>query len=116
VDTIEEHAKGWGRELWIVNTKGYCGKILEFDSGKRCSFHYHLLKDETFYLQEGSIELILSWEDDLETANKIMLLPGHKYHIPQGLRHQIIAHESSKLFEFSTTHYESDSYRVIKGD
>jgi len=113
---IEEYPKGWGRELWIVNSKGYCGKILEFNKNKRCSFHYHQLKDETFYLQQGLIELVTSWEDNLETAQKIILEPGNKYHIPQGLRHQIIALEESKLFEFSTTHYESDSYRIIKGD
>jgi len=116
VDAIEEYPKGWGRELWIVNTNGYCGKILEFNADKRCSFHYHLLKDETFYLQEGCIELVTSWEDDIETADRIMLHPGDKHHIPQGLRHQMIALEPSKLFEFSTTHYESDSYRIIKGD
>jgi hypothetical protein len=40
----------------------------------------------------------------------------YKHHIPQGLRHQMIALEDSKLFEFSTTHYESDSYRIVKGD
>lgn len=116
MDTIEEHLKGWGRELWIVNTNGYCGKILEFEKNKRCSFHYHLLKDETFYLQEGCIELVTSWENDIENADRIILNPGDKYHIPQGLRHQMIAHKSSKLFEFSTTHYESDSYRINKGD
>lgn len=116
MDAIEEYPKGWGRELWIVNTNGYCGKILEFKAGKRCSFHYHLLKDETFYLQEGSIELVTSWEDDIEKADRVMMYPGDKHHIPQGLRHQMIALEPSKLFEFSTTHYESDSYRIIKGD
>ena len=116
MEAIEEYPKGWGKELWIVNTKGYCGKILEFNKDKRCSFHYHLLKDETFYLQEGCVELLTSWKDDIETSNRIMLHPGDKYHIPQGLRHQIIALEFSKLFEFSTAHYESDSYRIIKGD
>ena len=116
MDAIEEHPKGWGRELWIVNNKGYCGKILEFNKDKRCSFHYHLLKDETFYLQQGLIELLISWEDDIESAKSIVLKPGDKHHIPQGLRHQMIALEDSKLFEFSTTHYESDSYRIVKGD
>tara|TARA_B100001029_G_scaffold45151_1_gene35639 strand:+ start:791 stop:958 length:168 start_codon:yes stop_codon:yes gene_type:complete len=44
--------KGWGYEKWICNTPDYCGKILFFEKGKRCSWHYHLLKDETFYLTE----------------------------------------------------------------
>ena len=45
--------KGWGYEKWICNTEEYCGKLLHFIKGKRCSWHYHVLKDETFYLEEG---------------------------------------------------------------
>ena len=47
--------KGWGYEKWIVNTEEYCGKLLHFIKGKRCSWHYHILKDETFYVQEGKL-------------------------------------------------------------
>ncbi len=36
--------KGWGREAWIANTPLYCGKILEIEKGKRCSLHYHQLR------------------------------------------------------------------------
>jgi hypothetical protein len=28
--------KAWGREVWIVNSDLYCGKILEIGKGKRC--------------------------------------------------------------------------------
>ena len=41
--------KGWGYEKWIVNTEEYCGKLLHLIKGKKCSWHYHTLKDETFY-------------------------------------------------------------------
>ena len=47
------HKKGWGYELWIHNDTDYCGKLLFFEKGKRCSFHYHKKKTETFYLQSG---------------------------------------------------------------
>jgi hypothetical protein len=30
--------------------------------------------------------------------------------------HQMEALEDSELFEFSTQHFESDSYRLVKGD
>ena len=33
----ERHEKGWGYELWIVNNNLYCGKILHFNNGKKCS-------------------------------------------------------------------------------
>ena len=29
--------KGWGYEKWIVNTDEYCGKLLHFIKGKKCS-------------------------------------------------------------------------------
>ena len=46
--------KGWGWERWIVNCEEYCGKLLYFEQGKRCSWHYHVLKDEVFYLPWSS--------------------------------------------------------------
>ena len=113
---IKHVPKGWGYEKWIVNTEEYCGKLLFFDEGKRCSWHYHNLKDETFYLQSGRILLYYGDSDDLAKANDCILEPGDKFHIYRGLRHQMIAVESSELFEFSTEHFDEDSYRVIKGD
>lgn len=47
--------KGWGFEEWIVNKELYCGKKLFFFKGKRCSLHYHLKKDEVFYIQSGKL-------------------------------------------------------------
>ena len=113
---IKHVPKGWGYEKWIVNTDENCGKLLFFDEGKRCSWHYHNLKDETFYLQSGRILLYYGDSDDLAKANDCILEPGDKFHIYRGLRHQMIAVESSELFEFSTEHFDEDSYRVIKGD
>ena len=108
--------KGWGHEKWIVNTDEYCGKLLFFNKGKRCSWHYHKLKDETFYLQSGSLLLFYGDTDSLEDAKTIVLEPGDKFHIHRGLRHQMVAQADSELFEFSTQHFDEDSYRVIVGD
>jgi len=112
----ERHKKGWGFEDWISNNNEYCGKLLFFEKGKRCSFHYHEKKHETFYLFSGKMEIKLSWEDDLSSAKTYTFLPGDCLEIPRGLRHQMTALENSNLFEFSTTHYEEDSKRIIKGD
>ena len=108
--------KGWGFEKWIVNCEEYCGKLLYFVKGKRCSWHYHKLKDETFYLQSGKMLLYYGDSDDLNLAKDRILEPGDKFQIYRGLRHQMVAVEPSELFEFSTQHFEDDSYRVIKGD
>ena len=108
--------KGWGYEKWIVNKPDYCGKLLFFEKGKKCSYHYHKLKDETFYLQSGKILLRYGDHDVLAASVELILNPGDKFYVYPGLRHQMIALEDSELFEFSTEHFDEDSYRIIKGD
>ena len=108
--------KGWGFEKWIVNSEEYCGKLLYFAKGKKCSWHYHVLKDETFYIQSGKILLKYSDDDIIETANEVVLERGDKFHIYRGLKHQMYALEDTELYEFSTQHFDSDSYRIEKGD
>ena len=116
METVEIHPKGWGYEKWIVNNDLYCGKILFFERGKKCSWHYHKVKDETFYVQSGEILLRYGENDDLERSKTINLKPGDKFYVPPGLRHQMIGLADTELFEFSTQHFEDDSYRVIRGD
>lgn len=118
--------KGWGHEKWIVNKAEYCGKLLFFKKGKMCSLHYHKLKDEVFYVQSGRIRVM--WSDDtagvqgsvdgdsFPCLNVVDLKPGENFHVPPGRVHQMIAFEDTELFEFSTQHFDSDSYRIVKGD
>jgi len=54
--------------------------------------------------------------DNLETANEVILEKGDNFHVYRGLKHQMIALEDTELFEFSTQHFDSDSYRIQKGD
>lgn len=115
-DPIKFVSKGWGYEKWIVNCPRYCGKILFLAKGKKCSWHYHQRKDEVFYVQKGAIEVYYSTGDSLETADKLVLIEGDKFHVPVRLRHQMVALKDTELFEFSTEHFESDSIRLEKGD
>ena len=126
--------KGWGYEDWIVNTPLYCGKDLFLKKGKRLSLHYHALKDETFYIQSGEVELryylnpdvdknFKSWEDfdhilcyPLYGICSPTLVAGDSFHIPVGMRHTLTGLMDSHIFEFSTQHFDSDSIRVLKGD
>ena len=57
-----------------------------------------------------------SEEDDITTANELILERGDNFHVYRGLRHQMIALEDTELFEFSTQHFDSDSHRIQKGD
>ena len=108
--------KGWGFEKWIHNSELYCGKLLYFVKGRKCSWHYHNLKDETFYVQSGKIKVYFSESNDLNTAKTTILSQGDNFHVYKGLRHRMEALEDTELFEFSTQHFDSDSYRIEKGD
>ena len=114
--SIDFVPKGWGFEKIICNGEEYCGKLLYFVKGKKCSWHYHVKKDETFYIQSGKILLFYGEEDEIKYAHEIILNQGDKFHIYRGLKHQMIALEDTELFEFSTQHFEDDSIRIIQGD
>ena len=112
----EIHQKGWGSEKWVANNEKYCGKILHFFKGKKCSWHYHVEKSEHFYIQSGKLELTYGWKDNILFAQTIILEPGDVFEVPVGMRHQMKALLETDMFEFSTEHKESDSIRIAKGD
>jgi mannose-6-phosphate isomerase-like protein (cupin superfamily) len=107
--------KGWGHEVIFVNNDLYCGKILHFKKGAKFSMHYHLKKKESWYVSSGKFMfkyIDTNTADILET----MLDIGDTITNNIGEPHQIICLEEGDVFEVSTTHYDSDSYRVMKGD
>lgn len=108
--------KGWGYEIWMVNNNQYCGKILHFTNNAKFSMHYHLIKDETWYIKDGTF--VFRWIDTTNAEIKEQILnQGDSIHIPKGLPHQLEAGiEGGEIIEISTEHFEDDSYRVFKGD
>ncbi len=107
-ETIKEVPKVWGKELWIANTKKYCGKKLLLKKGYRCSIHHHKLKDETFYIQSGKVLM----EYGKKGEEKQILKAGDAVHITQLLWHRFTGLEDAEIFEFSTQHFDEDSYRA----
>jgi len=107
--------KGWGEELIIENNDKYCGKLLIFKAGCKFSMHYTMIKDETWYVDKG--EFIYRWIDT-ETAevHEQHLKVGDIVRQRPGQPHQLEAKTEGTIFEVSTTHSDSDSYRVWKGD
>ena len=112
----EEHPKGWGKELWIANTNLYCGKKLILKRDKQCSIHYHKAKDETFFVQSGKVRLDLYPEDYPGKEDSLVMMSGDSFHIAPNLPHRFFGLEDSEIFEFSTEHFEEDSYRLAPGD
>lgn len=115
----EKYLKVWGYELWVANKPKYCGKLLHFNEGKRCSLHYHILKDETFFLARGKLRVSLADSPEAYGRGEIQevtLGPGECLYIWPGRVHQMRALEESELIEISTQHFEDDSIRIERGD
>lgn len=107
--------KGWGWEDWIYNGD-YCGKRLFFHASLRCSFHYHVVKDEVLYVHSGRLRLRFGETDDYAAASEVILGEGMAFRVHPGLRHQMIALTDTLIYEFSTHHEDADSICVVKGD
>ena len=107
--------KKWGYELWIHNDTDYCGKLLVFTkSGNKFSMHYHMIKDETWYVQKGAFQF-----DWIDTENGercyTQIQKGDVIEIKKGLPHQLTAlTEEATIFEVSTQHFDEDSYRIYR--
>ena len=107
--------KGWGEEIIIENNELYCGKILIFKQGCKFSMHYHMNKDETWCVEYGRF---IYKRIDTETADIVetILYEGDIVRQRPGQPHQLQALTIGRIFEVSTHHEDSDSYRVFKGD
>jgi mannose-6-phosphate isomerase-like protein (cupin superfamily) len=107
--------KGWGYELVITNTPKYCGKIMHFRKGAKFSMHFHIQKTETWYVYSGKFEFRYINTADA-TIQTRPLNVGDVVTNEIGQPHQIICLEEGDVFEVSTQHFDSDSYRVMPGD
>ena len=107
--------KGWGYETIFANNEKYCGKLLHFNTGAMFSMHYHLLKQETWFVQSGTFifKYINTRTADIHEQQ---LEAGDIITNNVGQPHQLICVSEGVIIEASTTHYDSDSYRVFKGD
>lgn len=107
--------KGWGTELIWATTDRYCGKMLNFNTGARFSMHFHLDKDETWYVMSGNF--IVKWIDtNTATEYHSPLGPGSIWHNPPGRPHQLVCIEAGTIVEVSTPDSVEDNYRIQPGD
>lgn len=107
--------KLWGHELWIYNDVEYCGKLLVFEEAySKFSMHYHIIKKESWYVQEGQFKF--DWIDTEDaTLHTDILEVGDSVTIERGQPHQLTALKpNSIVFEVSTQHFDEDSCRIYK--
>lgn len=107
--------KGWGYERILHNGDGYTFKLLSFFNNSQGSLHFHANKTETWYIQGGDIELtIIDPETGKHETHK--LGDGDIVHIPRLHAHRVKALTDTLIFEASTPHEDSDTYRIAPGD
>jgi quercetin dioxygenase-like cupin family protein len=106
IDCPQTIEKDWGRELVLVNTPLYCGKLLIIDPGRQCSLHYHWEKHETFVLQRGEvlIQLGLEW---IKLRDQ-----GRAIQVPPRIPHRFGSIDGAELLEVSTCHRDEDVLRL----
>lgn len=110
--------KPWGHEVIFAVTKDYVGKVLVIKAGHQLSLQFHKVKEETIYLQNGQMTLLL--ENDVGQVQELTLTPGMSAHILPNKKHRMIAVKDCEVFEVSTPHLDDvvrldDSYGRLGG-
>jgi len=112
---MEKVEKSWGWEHWFANTARYCGKLLfvrHDEWSSKGAYHYHKMKDETFFVVSGELRLdYVTMDGEFKT---VILKKHESLRLHQYMKHRFTATlpEGCEFVEASTTHRESDSYRV----
>lgn len=97
---IRRVEKPWGYELIFAHTERYVGKVLHVNPGQALSLQYHEVKDETLFMTQGEVELVV--EENGQMVSTI-LRGGDSYHIKAYTRHRMIAgEEGCDIIEVST--------------
>jgi len=106
--------KTWGYEIWFANTELYCGKLLlvhQNEWSSKGKFHYHNIKDETFFIIEGALTLDIAKENG--EYERMTLYTNDSYRVMPGVKHRFTSALPipCKFIEASTHHDDEDSYR-----
>jgi mannose-6-phosphate isomerase len=62
---IRRVEKPWGYEIIFAHTDRYVGKILHVNAGQALSLQDHEVKDETLYMKDGEVELLVEENGEL---------------------------------------------------
>jgi mannose-6-phosphate isomerase-like protein (cupin superfamily) len=91
--------KPWGHELVWAQTERYVGKILHIKAGHKLSRQYHNVKDETFLVQSGTMDLEVGAGDERRV---VRMNPLDRFHCPPGTVHRMVAVTDVDVIEVST--------------
>jgi sialic acid synthase SpsE len=98
-----DHFYEVGITMITVVNREYCKKLIIALPGQSHPEQYHKLKEETFVVLHGAVELSLNGEPQFfEKGDVITIEPG--------VRHKFKTLGGCVIEEVSSTHYKSDSY------
>jgi mannose-6-phosphate isomerase len=94
--------KPWGGEEIFAQTERYVGKILTIRAGHALSLQYHVTKDETMRVLEGSCELHAGRAPGSLDLDVAVLAAGDARRIERGVVHRLVALTDVRVLEVST--------------
>jgi sialic acid synthase SpsE/quercetin dioxygenase-like cupin family protein len=91
-----------GSAMITVINREYCKRLVIMLPGQNHPEHWHTLKDETFHMLFGVIDLVLGGEPRRCAVNDVIV-------IPRGVRHEFSSATGAVIEEISSTHTKDDS-------
>jgi len=98
---IERFREAGSAMITVINRE-YCKRLLIMLPGQWHPEHWHTLKDETFHILYGEIDLVLGGERRRCVQNDIIV-------IQRGVKHEFRSSTGAVIEEVSSTHSKDDS-------
>jgi mannose-6-phosphate isomerase-like protein (cupin superfamily) len=89
--------------ITVVNRDAYCKRVILMLAGQAHPEQWHELKDETYHLLHGEIELVLDGQRRMCVKNDVVI-------IPRGVRHEFRSATGAVIEEISSAYEQRDSY------
>lgn len=99
---LEKFRRFGSTTITVVNRE-YCKRIILCLPGQIHPEQWHQLKDETYHLLHGEIELILDGVKRTVRKNEVVI-------IPRGVKHEFASNQGAVIEEISSAYSQSDSY------
>ena len=98
-----ERFREFGSTTITVVNREYCKRVILMLPGQRHPEQWHKLKDETYHLLHGEIDLVLDGQPRKCARNDVVI-------IPRGVRHSFSSAAGAVIEEISSSYSQGDSY------
>lgn len=98
-----QHFRQFGAVLISIVNREYCKKLIVVLPGQKHPIHAHKVKEETFQLLYGDLQIELA-------GRELSLCPGDIQTVLRGEKHSFTSIGGAVFEEVSTTHVRNDSY------